>query len=56
MSFILDALKKSEIERQRQTIPGLMDSRPVPPRTRFPLWAAALIALLAVNLVVSPWC
>lgn len=52
MSFILDALKKSELERQRQAIPGLMDSRPVPPRTRFPLWAAALIALLAVNLVV----
>ncbi len=52
MSFILDALKKSEIERQRQAIPGLMDSRPVPPRARFPPWAAALIVLLAVNLVV----
>ncbi|MDB6098494.1 MAG: hypothetical protein JWN58_1197, partial [Gammaproteobacteria bacterium] len=23
MSFILDALKKSEIERQRQSMPGL---------------------------------
>jgi general secretion pathway protein B len=50
MSFILDALKKSEVERQRQAIPGLMDSRPLPPRAKFPLWAAALIALLVVNL------
>ena len=32
MSFILDALKKSEIERQRQTIPGLMDSGPAAAR------------------------
>lgn len=52
MSFILDALKKSESERQRQAIPGLMDSRPLPVRARFPLWAVALIALLAINLGV----
>jgi general secretion pathway protein B len=52
MSFILDALKKSEVERQRQAIPGLMDSRPLPPRAKFPLWAGALIALLVVNLVI----
>jgi general secretion pathway protein B len=52
MSFILDALKKSEIERQRQAIPGLMDAPPAPPRARFPFWAVALCALLAVNIVV----
>jgi general secretion pathway protein B len=52
MSFILDALKKSEVERQRQAIPGLMDTRPLPPRAKFPLWALALIALLVVNLGV----
>jgi general secretion pathway protein B len=52
MSFILDALKKSELERQRQTIPGLMDSGPLARRARFPLWAVALAALLAVNLAV----
>ena len=52
MSLILDALKKSEVERQRQAIPGLMDSHPPPPRTKFPLWAVALIALLAINLGV----
>jgi len=52
MSFILDALKKSEIERQRQTAPGLMDTRLSPRRSRLPPWAIALGALLAVNLLV----
>jgi len=52
MSFILDALKKSEMERQRQAVPGLMDSGMARPRARFPLWAVALVLLLAVNLVV----
>jgi hypothetical protein len=52
MSFILDALKKSEIERQRQTIPGLVDLGPSRPRTKLPAWAIALCALLAVNLLV----
>jgi general secretion pathway protein B len=52
MSFILDALKKSEVERQRQSVPGLMDIGPAPRRARFPLWAIALAVLLAVNLVV----
>ncbi len=52
MSFILDALKKSEIERQRQTIPGLVDSGTVRPRARLPTWAVALCVLLAVNLIV----
>jgi general secretion pathway protein B len=52
MSFILDALKKSEIERQRQSVPGLMDAGPPLRRARFPVWAIALAALLAVNLAV----
>jgi len=52
MSFILDALKKSEIERQRQSVPGLMDMGPARRRARFPVWAIALVALLAVNLAV----
>ena len=52
MSFILDALKKSEVERQRQNVPGLMDAGPAPRRPRFPMWAIALTALLAVNLTV----
>jgi general secretion pathway protein B len=52
MSFILDALKKSEIERQRQSIPGLVDSGIVRARARLPVWAIALCALLAINLLV----
>ena len=52
MSFILDALKKSEVERQRQNVPGLMDAGAAPRRPRFPMWAIALTALLAVNLTV----
>ena len=52
MSFILDALKKSELERQRQTVPGLMDTRVIPRRRPLPLWAVALGVLLAINLLV----
>jgi general secretion pathway protein B len=52
MSFILDALKKSEIERQRQTEPGLMDAGSMRRRRRLPPWAALLGLLLAINIVV----
>jgi general secretion pathway protein B len=52
MSFILDALKKSEIERQRQSMPGLMDVPTSLRRGRLPLWAILLGSLLAVNIVV----
>jgi general secretion pathway protein B len=52
VSFILDALKKSELERQRQSIPGLVDSRVMVPRARLPVWAIALGVLLAINLLV----
>jgi general secretion pathway protein B len=52
MSFILDALKKSELDRQRQTTPGFVESAAVPARARWPLWAAIVGALLFVNLIV----
>jgi len=52
MSFILDALKKSEIERQRQSQPGLMDTPAARRRGRLPLWAVLLGVLLSINLVV----
>jgi general secretion pathway protein B len=53
MSFILDALKKSEIERQRQSVPGLMDTRLSPRRNRLPVWAVALgVVLLGINLLL----
>src|SRR5690349_21490089 len=55
MSFILDALKKSENDRQRQSGPALFEVRVAPPRSRFPSWAIALVALLVVNLGVVAW-
>ncbi|HKZ73158.1 MAG TPA: general secretion pathway protein GspB [Steroidobacteraceae bacterium] len=55
MSFILDALKKSEGERQRQSGPALFEVKVAPPRSRFPAWAIAIAALLAVNLGVVAW-
>ena len=55
MSFILDALKKSESDRQRQSGPALFEVKVAPRRTRLPLWALALALLLAVNLVILAW-
>jgi general secretion pathway protein B len=52
MSFILDALKKSELERQRQSQPGLMDTPAAQRRGRLPLWAILLGALLGINVIV----
>ena len=56
MSFILDALKKSDSERQRQTGPALFEIRRAAPRAgRLPGWALVLGALLLVNLVALGW-
>ncbi|HET9388341.1 MAG TPA: general secretion pathway protein GspB [Steroidobacteraceae bacterium] len=55
MSFILDALKKSESDRQRQSGPALFEVKIAPPRSRFPLWAVAIAALLGVNAAIGGW-
>jgi general secretion pathway protein B len=55
MSFILDALKKSENDRQRQSGPALFEVKVAPPRTGLPLWALAIVVLLGVNLVIVAW-
>ena len=55
MSFILDALKKSETDRQRQSSPALFEVKVAAPRRRLPVWAIALAALLAVNVAVLAW-
>jgi len=52
MSFILDALKKSESDRQRQAGPALFEVRVAAPRSRFPMWGIVLAVLLAVNAAV----
>jgi general secretion pathway protein B len=51
MSFILDALRKSEHERQRQTGPALVEVPVAAPKPRTNPWATAAIALLVINLV-----
>jgi general secretion pathway protein B len=52
MSFILDALKKSENERQRTVGPSLADAPVRVERTDRPWWAVAVAALLVINLGV----
>jgi general secretion pathway protein B len=55
MSFILDALKKAESERNRRVAPVLMDARIAPPRRGLPGWVWALSAVLLVNLGLLAW-
>jgi general secretion pathway protein B len=55
MSFILDALKKSENDRQRQSAPALFEVKVAAPRQRFPYWAVGLAVLLGVNLLALAW-
>jgi general secretion pathway protein B len=52
MSFILEALKKSENERQRRVGPSLADVHRRPRPSEKPWWAIAIGALLLINLVV----
>jgi general secretion pathway protein B len=55
MSFILDALKKSESERQRQSGPALLEMRIVRPTRALPAWAMVVGALLIVSVAVLAW-
>ena len=48
MSFILDALRKSEHERQRGAAPGIANVPFGAPRKVLPAWAVALIVVLAL--------
>ena len=52
MSFILDALKKSETERQRADAPALYEMKMAPARQRVATWLIVLGALLVINIVV----
>jgi general secretion pathway protein B len=55
MSFILDALKKSENDRQRQSAPALFEVKVAAPRRTFPIWAVGLAVLLGVNVLILLW-
>ena len=52
MSFILDALKKSETERQRADAPALYEMKMAPARQRVATWLIVLGALLVINIIV----
>lgn len=55
MSFILDALKKSESERQRQAGPALLEMRIVRPARRLPIWALVVGVVLIISVGVLAW-
>jgi general secretion pathway protein B len=52
MSFILDALKKSESERQRADAPALYEMKMAPPRRGVAVWLIVLAGLLVINVIV----
>lgn len=52
MSFILDALRKSETERQKQSAPGLADTSYKATQGRRNIWLPILVVILAANAVV----
>jgi general secretion pathway protein B len=52
MSFILDALRKSEHERQRSAAPGIANVPFGAPRKVLPLWAVTLMVVLALAVLV----
>ena len=52
MSFILDALRKSEHERQRSATPGLSQVPLATPPPQMPRWALGVIGLLVAAVLV----
>lgn len=52
MSFILDALRKSEAERRQQQTPGTVSATYAPKRKRAARWVPVVVGLLLLNLVV----
>jgi general secretion pathway protein B len=52
VSFILDALRKSEHERQRSAVPGLSQVPLATPSPQMPRWALAVIGVLGAAVLV----
>lgn len=52
MSFILDALRKSEHERQRSALPGLAQVPLATPPAQLPRWTLVVIGVLVAAVVV----
>jgi general secretion pathway protein B len=52
VSFILDALRKSEHERQRSTLPGLAQVPLATPPAQLPRWTLVVIGMLVAAVLV----
>jgi len=52
VSFILDALRKSEHERQRSEVPGLSQVPLAAPQPQMPRWALGVIGVLVAAVLV----
>lgn len=55
MSFILDALRKSDTERQQQATPGLSTAQQRVKKTRQTIWVPLLTGVLILNAGVVAW-
>ena len=55
MSFILDALRKSENERQQSSVPRISDVPAVVQSTRTPKWILGVIVALSVGVLLLGW-
>jgi len=55
MSFILDALRKSENERQQSAVPSISDVPAVVHDARVPKWVVGIIATLSAGILVLGW-
>lgn len=55
MSFILDALRKSDSQRQQQAGPGLATAQQKLDRSRRNVWAPLLVLVLALNAALVAW-
>jgi general secretion pathway protein B len=55
MSFILDALRKSEKERQQGIVPGISDVPAVVHASHIPRWIIGVIAVLCTGILVLSW-
>jgi hypothetical protein len=55
MSYILDALKKSELERSRKAAPSLIGTAPHLPNARTKIAVAVTVALFTNALLIGAW-
>jgi general secretion pathway protein B len=55
MSFILDALRKSEQERQQSSVPIVSSMPRALSQPRLPRWAVGVMAVLSLALLVFGW-